>query len=133
MTGCKSRSARLTPEQIHAITRELAAAASPMLPRGSDIYTHFRLADGGRETADSLEIGIVAGQDPQTQRKVQTALLQSFSAIATRHRLIQEDTGSGEGMAFYYLHAGAATHLIHIYSASSHVAQAKSVPRLAII
>lgn len=115
--GCKRKSAhRLAPEQVHSITRELSAAATGVAPRRSDIRTALGAADGSREGADRLDITLVGIHDEQTQRKVVAALLQSFSGIATRHSLIEEDSESREGLLFYYLQAGGATHAVHIHS-----------------
>ena len=138
--GCKSKTTRrLTPEQIHSITRELSAAATGVAPRGSDIRTAFGAADGSREGADRLDITLAGIDDEPTQRKVVATLLQSFNGIATRHSLIEEDSESREGLLFYYLHAGGATHAVHIHagatvsSAGPSGTNQKGAARLAII
>jgi polysaccharide deacetylase 2 family uncharacterized protein YibQ len=138
--GCKRKSAhRLAPEQVHSITRELSAAATGMAPRGSDIRTAFGAADGSREGADHLDITLGGIHDEQAERKVVAALLQSFSGIATKHSLVEEDSESREGLLFYYLHAGAPTHALHIHSGAAVSSggllgtNEKGVARLAII
>lgn len=138
--GCKPKAARrLVPEQIHSITRELSAAATAVAPRGSDVRAELGVADGSREAADRLDIGLGGIHDEQVERKAVAALLQSFSGIATRHSLIEEDAESREGVLLYYLHAGATTHAIHIHfgamasSVGPSGANQKGAARLAII
>jgi polysaccharide deacetylase 2 family uncharacterized protein YibQ len=140
LSGCRSKAPhRLTPEQIHSITRELSAAATAATPRGSGIRTELGVADGSREGADHLDIRIGGTHDGQEERKVLATLLQSFSAVATRHRLIEEDSESREGVLLFYLHAGATTHAIHIHlgaiasSPGVPVIDQKGAARLAII
>ncbi|GAC1624435.1 MAG: divergent polysaccharide deacetylase family protein [Candidatus Acidiferrum sp.] len=72
------------------------------------------LADGSREGADQLDIRISGKRDEKEERKVLTALLQSFSTIATHHGLVEQNSESREGVLLFYLHAGATTHAIHV-------------------
>jgi polysaccharide deacetylase 2 family uncharacterized protein YibQ len=136
--GCKKPArARLAPATIHAITRELAAAARSAAPAGTEIRVAYQSPDRSAEAADRLDITLFStGADSATRTQV-AKLQQSLSAVATRHALTEEPSESREGVLFYFLKSGARTHAIHIHAgAKMHAGDTPgrpSRPQLAII
>lgn len=123
LAGCKKSPERLPAAQIHAITRELAAAAGKAAPSGSAVRSQFLASDDSAERTDSLDITIHRADHPGSERPAVARLLQSLAEVATRHGLTQDaPSESREGIFFNYRHAGLATHAIHIHSGPSSAA-----------
>ena len=140
MAGCKKPPpARPAPAKIHAITRELAAAAKLAAPSGSEIRVAFLAPVGSTGLTDRLDITLFSiGADSATPGQV-AKIQQSLAAVATRHGLTEEPSESREGVLFFFLKSGLRTHAIHIHAgpkASPHASDTpgpSSAPRLAII
>ena len=139
-SGCKKpEPARLPPSKIHAITRELAAAAKSATPANSQIRIAFQVPDGGAESTDHLDITIFSDTADPAARSQVAKTLQSLGTVATRNSLTEEPSESREGILFFYLRTGVRTHAIHIHAHPRNSTQAGntagllSVPRLAII
>jgi polysaccharide deacetylase 2 family uncharacterized protein YibQ len=140
MAGCKKPPpARSAPAKIHAITRELAAAAKSAAPSGSEIRVAFLAPDGSAGLTDRLDITLFStGADSATRTQV-AKIQQSLTAVATRHGLTEESSESREGVLFFFLKSGVRTQAIHIHSGPKASARAgetsgpPSAPRLAII
>jgi uncharacterized protein len=138
--GCKKpERARLAPANIHAITRELVAAAKSAAPAGSEIRVAFQSPDRSAGATDRLDITLFStGADSAIRTQV-AKLQQSLSAVATRHALTEEPSESREGVLFFFLKSGARTHAIHIHAGAKDSMHAgdtpgpPSAPRLAII
>jgi len=138
--GCKKQErAHLAPATIHAITRELVAAARSAAPSGTEIRVAPESPDRSAVVTDRLDITMVsAGADSATRTQV-AKLQQSLSAVATRHALTEEPSESREGVLFFFLKSGARTHAIHIHASAKNSPRAgdtpgpPSAPRLAII
>ncbi len=138
--GCKKPGpARPAPAKIHAITRELAAAAKSAAPTGSEIRVAFQAPGANGGVTDRLDITLFStGADSATGTQV-AKIQQSLSSVATRHGLTEEPSESREGVLFFFLKAGVRTHAIHIHAgakASLHAGGPPgppSAPRLAII
>ena len=136
--GCKKPApARFAPAKIHAITRDLAAAAKSAASTGSEIRVAFQASDGTE--ADRLDITLFAtGADSASQTQV-AKIQQSLTAVATRHGLTEEPSESREGVLFFFLKSGVRTHAIHIHAGPMASPRANdtpgpsSAPRLAII
>jgi polysaccharide deacetylase 2 family uncharacterized protein YibQ len=127
LSGCKKSPERLPAGEIHAITREFAAASSKATPSGSDIRSQFLASDEVAERTDRLDISLHAADHPASERAAVARLLQSLAVVATRHGLTQDDPSeSREGILFNYRRAGIATHTIHIHSGPSDAARAAS-------
>lgn len=139
--GCKRKTpSQLTPEQIHSITRELAAAARNAAPRSAEVKAEFGSANGARESADQLIVKIPGSRDVQEARRITATLLQALNAIGTRHGLVEQSSENRESMLLVYLRGGIATHAIHVQFSGDTNSIAKfpgmnkkGTPRLAII
>ena len=138
--GCKKPGpARLPPSKIHAITRELAAAAKAAAPANSEIHIAFQVPDGGAESTDHLNITILSDAADSAARSQVAKIQQSLGAVATRERLTEEPSESREGILFFYLKTGVRTHTIHIHTGprnsprSNSTPGMTSAPKLAII
>lgn len=137
-SGCKKHEAqRLTPPEIHAITRELATAATEASPPGTEIKSVPGTANKSYEDVDRLDITIHL-ENPSQERAITSRLLQSLGAVAIRHRLTREDSESREGILFFYLQADIRTHAIHVHlttlaSSPGHPPAKQNGARLAII
>jgi polysaccharide deacetylase 2 family uncharacterized protein YibQ len=139
-TGCKKPElARLTPSKIHAITRELAAAAKAAAPSSSEIRIAFQVPDGGAESTDHLDITILSNTADSAARSQVAKIQQSLGAVATRESLTEEPSESRVGILFFYLKTGVRTHTIHIDtrprnpSRTNNTPGITSSPKLAII
>jgi polysaccharide deacetylase 2 family uncharacterized protein YibQ len=138
--GCKKPApARPAPPKIHAITRELAAAAKSAAPTGSQIRVAFQAPDGSTGITDRLDITLFStGADSATRTQV-AKIQQSLTAVATRHGLTEEPSESREGVLIFFLKSGVRTHAIHIHWSANATGRAgetpdtPSAPRLAII
>jgi len=138
--GCKkTEPLRPTPSRIHAVTRELAAAARSAAPAGSDIRIRLQVSDGNAETTDHLDITLFSNAADSATRSQIAKIQQSLGAVATRNSLTEEPLESREGILFSYLKAGVRTHTIHIHTGSKITSRTgnasgpSSAPRLAII
>jgi len=140
VAGCKKpEPARPAPAKIHAITRELAAAAKSATPTGSEIRVAFQSPDGSAGVTDRLDITLFSAASDSAARTQVAKIQQSLSSVATRHGLTEEPSESREGVLFFFLKSGVRTHAIHIHAgakASPHTSDAPgppAAPRLAII
>jgi uncharacterized protein len=112
--GCRKSDRPLTPDQIHAITRELATAASTI--KHAEIHTELASSDESPKFHDRLNITLT---DSSARAQV-SGLLQSLGRVATRHRLTQDAQSETRGAISYnYSRAGDVTHSIHIRLAPS--------------
>jgi len=126
-SGCKKSQERLPAAEIHAITRELAAAASTGAPSGFDIRSQFLASDEAPGATDRLDISLHPADRASSERAAAARLLQSLAVVATRRGLTQDvPSESREGILFVYRHAGLATHTIHVHSGPSAAARGGS-------
>jgi uncharacterized protein len=133
--GCRTEK-RPRAADIHAATRELAAAAASASPPGTDIRSDLRASDQDPESTDHLDITIHPAAGETSGGPAIARILQALGSVATRHRLTQDSPSeSREGILFTYRRAGFATHTIHIHAGTPlHSQQAKpGGARLAII
>ncbi len=90
-SGCKKKEEnRLSPAQVHKITRDLAAAASSAVPAGTPIK--LRQVASGQQPGDTDYLRIVLNNDSpaDTSRAAVAKLVQSLNAAATRNHLTQD-------------------------------------------
>jgi uncharacterized protein len=138
--GCNKTNKRLPAAQIHAITREFAAACYAVASR-PDVHSEFAATDEDRHSTDHLSVTVrVAATEAQDRAAAVSRLLQALGRVATRHSLTQDaQSESREGIRFTYSRAGNATHTIHIHMAAPSTSeipapvQPAQGPRLAII
>ena len=140
MSGCKKQeAARLAPAKIHAITRELAAAAKSAAANSSEIRLAFQPPDANGGAIDRVDIKLFSTGEGSAERSQIRKLQQSLSAVATRHGLTEEPSERREGIFLFLLKSGVRTHAIHIRPAArasqrgGDISGQRSAPRLAII
>jgi polysaccharide deacetylase 2 family uncharacterized protein YibQ len=118
--GCKkSEQNRLTPAQVHQITRDLAAAAYSAVPSGSPIKLRQGTSSGPSGGIDYLRIGLKSGSSPEANRAAVAKLIQSLNAAATRSHLTQDPPmQTGDVLQFKFRHAGVPAVEIEIVTRS---------------
>jgi len=106
--GCKkSEENRLTPAQVHQITRDLAAAASSAVPPGTPIKLRQGVSSGPSGGIDYLRIGLKNDSSAEANRAEVAKLIQSLNAAATRNHLTQDPPiQTGDLLQFKLRHAG---------------------------
>lgn len=139
-TGCKKSSpGQLTPPKIHAITRELANAAHSAAPPGAQIRVGLQVSEKNPETPDSLDITLAKGASDSAEKSDAARIQRALTAVATRHGLTEEISGTREGVVFFYLKNGLRTHAIQIHFGATAAEQSQgssapqNAPKLAII
>ena len=141
--GCKkSEEKRLTPAQVHQITRDLAAAASSAVPSGTSIKLRQDVSSGPSGGIDFLRIGLKNDSSAEVNRAAVAKLIQGLNAAATRNHLTQDPPmQTGDLLQFKFRHAGVPTVEIEIVTRSPSGSGSGAVnpggnaanPRLAII
>ena len=104
LSGCKKNDAnRLTPVQIHQITRNLAAAASSAVPPGTPIK--FRQSASTRQPDNTDYLRVVLKNDPSTDasRAALAKLIQVLNAAATRNHLTPDLPTQSGNLLHYHL------------------------------
>jgi polysaccharide deacetylase 2 family uncharacterized protein YibQ len=120
LAGCEKPTERLRATEIHAITRELAAAAGRAAPAGSDIRSQLLTSDEAPGKIDQLDITLHPVDPSTSARAAVVRLRQSLAVVATRHGLTQDaPTESREEILFNFRHAGLVTQTVHIHSGPS--------------
>ena len=139
LSGCKKPEHRLRAKEIHAITIELADAATKVAPPLWEVRDKFFASDEFPERTDGLDITFHVTESPATKRDATVRLIQALTMVATRHGLTQDSPSeSREGILYSYRHAGIPTHTIHVHFGSSPQADeasssSQTSARLAII
>ena len=140
LAGCKkTEENRITPAQIHKITRELVAAARSAAPTTSEIRLSLQVPDGNGLATDRLDITLLSAGSDSVMRTQVAKIQQSLGAVATRNSLTEEPSESREGVLFFYRKSGVRTHAIHIHVCpkssplSSNKTGPATTPKLAII
>ncbi len=107
-SGCKKKEEnRLTPAQVHQITRDLAAAASSAVPAGTPI--RLRQGASTQQPGDTDYLRVVLNNDSpaDTNRAAVAKLMQSLNAAATRNHLTQDaPIQNGDLLHFQLRHGG---------------------------
>jgi len=120
LSGCKKPEHRLRPKEIHAITIELADAATKVAPPLWEVREKFSASDEFPERTDGLDITFHVTESQAIKRDATVRLLQALATAATRHGLTQDSPSeSREGILYSYRHAGISTHTIHVHFGSS--------------
>jgi uncharacterized protein len=140
--GCKkSEENRLTPAQVHQITRDLAAAASSAVPAGTPI--ELRQSASGQQvgSTDYLRIVLKNDSSADSNRPAIAKLIQSLNGVATRNHLTEDPLlQTGDLLHFKLRRAGVPAIEIEIVtratsglSAQANNSGGKEGVRLAII
>ena len=114
--GCKkTEEHRLTPAQVHQITRDLAAAAAAAVPSGTPIKLRQGASSGPSGGVDYLRIGLKSDSLAEANRAAVAKLIQSLNVTATRNHLTQDPPmQSGDLLQIRLRHAGVPTVEIEI-------------------
>ena len=89
--GCKKNAEnRLTPAQIHQLTRDLAAAASSAVPPGTAIKFRQGVSSESSGNTGYLRIVLKNASSADTNRAALAKLLQSLNSAAIRDHLTQD-------------------------------------------
>jgi polysaccharide deacetylase 2 family uncharacterized protein YibQ len=114
--GCKSEHAkRLSPGQVHAITREMMHASAGFSKQPGDIVSHLQFDGSHADRADRLFVALPAGGSEQSRRASVASLIQSLDRIATSHNLTRDaETSSGALLRLDYRSGGVITTSVHI-------------------
>jgi polysaccharide deacetylase 2 family uncharacterized protein YibQ len=137
--ACKKPVNRPRAADIHAITREFAAAAWSASPAGSDVRSELHASEQDSGSTDHLDIRLAMDSAGRCERAGVARLLQALGRVATRHGLAQDaQSESREGILLRYTHAGLATHTLHIHAVAATLRESPPVTegenaRLAII
>ena len=115
-SGCKKNEAnRLTPAQVHHITRELAAAASAAVPAGTPIKLRQGASSQQPGSTDCLRIVLKNDSPADTHRAAVAKLLESLATVATQNHLTQDPlTQTGDLLHFKLRHSGVPALQIEI-------------------
>jgi uncharacterized protein len=107
-SGCKkSEENRLTPAQVHQITRDMAAAASSAAPAGTPIKLRQSASSRQAGETDYLRILLKNDSPADADRAAVARLIQSLDAAATRNHLTQDPPAqTGEMLRIKFRHAG---------------------------
>ena len=138
--GCKTeKETRLSPAQVHAITRQMAHAAVASA-KPTEVASHLQF-DGTHSRPDQLLVTLPALASDQARREAVTRLIQSLDRVATASNLSRDaGTSSGALLVFSYQHSSVITQSVHIIAplaasnapSASHAGSQKGA-RLAII
>ena len=107
-SGCKKKEEnRLTPSQVHQITRDLAAAASSAVPAGTPIKLRQVASSRQLESMDYLRIVLKNDSSADLNRAAVAKLIQSLNTVATLNHLTHDPpTQTGELLHFKLRRAG---------------------------
>jgi uncharacterized protein len=142
--GCKSEHPKkLTPSQVHAITREMMRASAGFGKQPGDIASHLQFDGAHHDRADHLFVALPVGGSEQSRRESVASLIQSMDRVATSHNLTRDaETSSGALLRLDYRSAGVITNSVHIVApmtartaptASPRQGETNASARLAII
>ena len=114
--GCKSEHPkRLSPIQVHAITREMMRASAGFSKQPGDIASHLQFDAAHADRADHLFVALPADGSEQSRRESVASLIQSLDRVATSHNLTRDaETSSGALLRLDYRSGGVITTSVHI-------------------
>jgi polysaccharide deacetylase 2 family uncharacterized protein YibQ len=114
--GCKSEHPkRLSPSQVHAITREMMRASAGFSKQPGNIASHLQFDGAHADRADHLFVSLPAGGSEQSRRESVASLIQALDRVATSHDLTRDpETSSGALLRLDYRSAGVITTSVHI-------------------
>ncbi len=114
--GCKNEThKRLSPAQVHSITREMMHASAGFGKQPGDIASHLQFDGAHVGRADHLFVVLPAGASDQAQRESIASLIQALDRVATSNNLTRDqETTSGTLVRLDYRSAGVITNSVHI-------------------
>ena len=137
--GCKNeKQARLSPAQVHTITREMLRGASASAKHAS---SRLRFDGVNSARADQIVVTLGSASEPSRQEAI-TRLMQALDRIGTAHNLSRDsESASGALLILNYRRSGVLTQSVHIIAplaaqsstAAAQTGQPAGRARLAII
>jgi Divergent polysaccharide deacetylase len=127
--GCKNeQTKRLSPGQVHVVTREMMHASAGFAKQSTDIAARFEFDGTHPDRVDHLFV-TPAGGSEQARRESIAHLIQALDRIGTSHNLTRdEQASSGALLRLNFRSAGVITNSVHILApATAHSALPPSV------
>ena len=115
-SGCRNeKQNRLSPDQVHAITRQMVRAAAPFNKQKGAISSQLQFDGAHSGRLDDLFVTLPPSPSDQSRRDMVAKLIQSLDGVATPSHL-SRDSGSVSGalLRLNYQHAGVVTQSVHI-------------------
>jgi uncharacterized protein len=110
--GCK-KAQNPSAAEIHAITREFAAALKSAAP--ADVRSEVSASYPDAAGFDRINVTVRADSSSSSRATVYR-LLRALNGVATRHHLSREGPlESREGLLYAYRRAGVITHMVHFH------------------
>jgi polysaccharide deacetylase 2 family uncharacterized protein YibQ len=110
--GCQKQR-RPSPGEIHAITKEFAAALKTAAP--ADVRSEISASYQDSSGFDRINVTVRADSN-SSSRAVVYKLLRAMNGVATRHHLSRDGPlESREGLLYAYRRAGVITHMVHFH------------------
>jgi len=124
-SGCKKNAGnRLSPAEIHQISRDLAAAASAATPPGTVIKIRQSASSQSTGNTGYLRIVLKNPWSPDANRASVAKLLESLNTVATRNHLTEDPpVQTGDGLEFQLRQAGVPALEIEVVTRSSSAPQ----------
>lgn len=124
--GCKKEQ-KPQAKEIHAITREFAAALKATHPK--DIHTELNASDQVPGSYDRINVTVRA-DSPSSSRALVFQSLRELNAVATGHHLsLDGPLESREGLLYAYRRARVITHMVHFHERIGTTGEAYASPR----
>jgi len=129
--GCKSeQQKRLSPNQVHAVTREMVHASAAFGKRSGDIASRLQFDSTHPDRVDQVFVALPAGGSDQARRESVAHLIQSLDRIGTSHNLTRDEpTSSGALLRLDYRSAGVITNSVHIIAPTTASTTSAASPR----
>jgi polysaccharide deacetylase 2 family uncharacterized protein YibQ len=110
--GCQKQQ-RPSPGEIHAITKEFAAALKATAP--ADVRSELSASYQDSASFDRINVTVRADSS-SSSRAIVYRLLRAMNGVATRHHLSRDGPlESREGLLYAYRRAGVITHMVHFH------------------
>lgn len=116
VSGCKKEApaSRSGVSTIHAINRELAAAAKSAAPSGTTVRMGMLARTGDPKSKDQLEI-VLSQAAKGSAHSTFAKIAEAMNGVAARHRMtVEKSQESGDDFQISYRIGGQITHAVHI-------------------
>ena len=128
VVGCERKeSRRLTPSEVHAVTRQMVRASAPFGKRPSDVASRFQFDGTHPDRADQLSVTLPSSVSDQVRQDSVTRLIQSLDRVATANNLTRDaQSGSGALLRLNYRRVDVITQSVHILAPVASAASSKA-------
>lgn len=97
--GCNNdREKSLSPNRVHAITREMMRAAAGFGAKPGDIAAHLQFDGAHTGHVDQLFIALPPASSEQVRRRSLAKLVQSLDEVGTSHHLTRESRATSDAL-----------------------------------